>query len=187
MATARVFKTKEEFAHAISLLSRAEKARLRQASIYIAQVASLDAEDLLQEALVRGFQGTRRWPDHVDIVSFVAMVMKSLVSAERKKTTVRPERDPDDEGDPDVFADENPEGLGQRADDILIAEEERQALTALFEGDDEAQLIVEGLLGGVDGEQLREMVGLDETEYASKRRKIRRTLNKAYGAGKNSK
>lgn len=179
MADDCVFKSKEEFAEALSHLSRADNARLRQASLYLAQVGGLEADDLFQEAITRALEGKRRWPGHIDVVTFLAMVMRSLVSAESKKAARRPERDPDDEGDPDIYADENPEGLGRRSDEILISDEQRQALIGLFEGDDEAQLIIEGLLGGMEGEELRKFVGLNPTEYASKRRKIRRTLNQA--------
>jgi DNA-directed RNA polymerase specialized sigma24 family protein len=187
MATARIFKTKDEFAQALLRLTPAEKARLRHASVHVAQVADVDAEDLLQEAITRALAGKRRWPDHVDIVTFLAMVMKSLASAGQRSAARRPERDPDDEGDPDIYEDKNPEGLGQRADEILISEERRRAILAMFDGDDEAQLIVEGMLGGMEGEELRKFVDLNPTQYASKRRKIRRTLNLTYTARKDSK
>lgn len=181
------FKSKEEFAEAISNLTRAESARLRQASVYLAQIAALEAEDVLQEALTRALEGKRRWPDHVDIVTFLAMTMRSIVSGESRKASLRPERDPDDEGNPDIYADEGPEGLGRRADEILISDEQRRALIAMFDEDDEAQLIIEGMLGGMEGEELRNFVGLNPTQYASKRRKIRRVINHGYRARKGSK
>jgi DNA-directed RNA polymerase specialized sigma24 family protein len=189
MATARVFKSKEDFADEVSRLqrSRQQSARLRQAAIFLAKVGGLEADDLLQEAITRGIEGRRRWPDHIDIVTFLAMVMKSIVNGERRKAGLRPERDPDDEGDPDIHADTSPEGLGRRADDILVSEEERRALIGMFEGDDEAKMILEGRLGGMEGDELRQFVGLDETQYKSKLRKIRRAINKAYTAGKDRK
>jgi DNA-directed RNA polymerase specialized sigma24 family protein len=189
MATARVFKSKEEFASVVSRLEteKAQSARLRQAASFLAMMAGLEADDLLQEAITRGIEGRRRWPDHLDIVTFLVMVMKSVVDGERKKAARRPERQPDDEGDPDIHPDTSPEGLGRRADEILISEEERKALIGMFEGDAEAQLILEGRLGGMKGEELQQSVGLNPTQYKSKLRKIKRALNKTYTEGKDRK
>ena len=53
--------------------------------------------------------------------------------------------------------------------------------TRLFEDDIVAQTIVEGILENMRGEELRALAGLDETAYESKRRLIRRRLEKRKG------
>ena len=60
-------------------------------------------------------------------------------------------------------------------------EQARRDLYSLFEGDDEAGLILIGLGEGKEGEELRAETGLDNTAFATKRKLVRRKLN-AYSA-----
>jgi hypothetical protein len=68
--------------------------------------------------------------------------------------------------------------------DRLIAEEEASrlivALRGLFTDDAVALTLLEGMLEGLEGEALRALTGLSETEFASKRRLIRRRIDKAF-------
>lgn len=54
---------------------------------------------------------------------------------------------------------------------------------ALFDDDPDAQVIVEGDMDDWSAEELRAYTGLSQTAYDSKRRLIRRRLNKAYPGG----
>ena len=58
----------------------------------------------------------------------------------------------------------------------------RQGILSLFAGDEKACDIADGIIAGFEGEELRELVGLDKTTYASKRRSMRRTINKKINA-----
>ena len=56
-------------------------------------------------------------------------------------------------------------------------------LLEIFDGDDEAQLIVLGMLTGTQGAELKEATGLDQTSFNSKRRFVRRKINSAIEDG----
>jgi RNA polymerase sporulation-specific sigma factor len=54
-------------------------------------VAPCDAPDLLQEAFSRILEGGRNWPSDIEFLPFMAQVMRSIASTERRKTERRPE------------------------------------------------------------------------------------------------
>ena len=53
---------------------------------------------------------------------------------------------------------------------------------ALFDDDPQAQDILEGTMEDMTMEELRELTGLSQTAYDSKRRLIRRRIDRAYGS-----
>jgi hypothetical protein len=55
----------------------------------------------------------------------------------------------------------------------------RRATVDLFQDDLTAQVLVEGMMEGMDGEELRATTGLSKVGFASKRRLVRRRLDKA--------
>ena len=59
----------------------------------------------------------------------------------------------------------------------------RVCLLSLFEDDEIAQVILEGMMEGIEGEELQELTDLDNTAYQSKRRLIRRRINRKYPEG----
>ena len=56
-------------------------------------------------------------------------------------------------------------------------------LVSLFEDDEIAQVILEGMMEGIEGEELRKLTELDKTAYQSKRRLIRRRIEKRFPKG----
>ena len=56
-------------------------------------------------------------------------------------------------------------------------------LLSLFEDDEIGQVILEGMMEGVEGEELRKVTDLDNTAYQSKRRLIRRRIDKKLPKG----
>ena len=58
-------------------------------------------------------------------------------------------------------------------------QELEQKLINLFADDETAQLMVLGILEGESRAELQALSELDDTQFNSKRRKIRRTINKA--------
>jgi RNA polymerase sigma-70 factor (ECF subfamily) len=56
-------------------------------------------------------------------------------------------------------------------------------MLALFKDDPVARDLLEGIMEDFDADELRELTGLDKTAYASKRRLIRRTIDKHYPGG----
>ena len=59
----------------------------------------------------------------------------------------------------------------------------KAAMLALFEDDPTAQVILEGMMEGMEGEELRELTELNATAYQSKRRLIRRRIEKTFPEG----
>ena len=81
----------------------------------------------------------------------------------------------------------DPEELRLNAEDAAIGTQNvaaiHHAMLALFNDDSQARDLVEGIMEGFTADELRELTGLDETSYASKRRLIRRTIDKHYPEG----
>ena len=66
------------------------------------------------------------------------------------------------------------------ADEDGARERKRQEIIGLFADDLAAQVIVEGMMEGTRGEDLRALTDLDPTAYQSKRRLIRRRIEKRF-------
>lgn len=62
----------------------------------------------------------------------------------------------------------------------------RQTLLGLFPNDRQARDLVDGILAGYEGEELRTLTDLDQKGYASKRRLVRRTIDKHHPRGRKS-
>jgi hypothetical protein len=73
-------------------------------------------------------------------------------------------------------------------EEIMVTAQEneatRQAVLGLFPTDQQARDLADGILAGYEGEELRALTDLDKTSYASKRRLMRRTIDKHYPEGK---
>jgi hypothetical protein len=63
------------------------------------------------------------------------------------------------------------------------AEAFRQAMLGLFPNDPQARDLLDGIMEGYEGEELRALTNLDETGFASKRRLIRRRIDKNFPEG----
>jgi hypothetical protein len=178
-------RTRAEIAAAIRALSPAQWARLRAiAGHYHALGCPMEAKDLLQEAFRRALD-ERNCPLSVDIVRFLDLAMRSirdgeLNRAKRRPVLVSPQP-------PAGEATEAPDAIDPalNAEERLVAADEdgarerkRQQVIGLFADDLAAQVIVEGMLEGTRGEDLRAITDLDPTAYQSKRRLIRRRIEK---------
>ena len=175
--------TQLEVKRSITALAAVDWLRLHKVARVLCGTASFDADDLLQEAFRRVLDGTRQCARTVHIVHFLAGVMRSIASDWRKARKRRPE-----------MSLVTPAGAlqevviqvrdqGPIADEWLERSEEaaclRAAILALFADDCVAQSMLEGIMDGVAGQQLRTLTQLSETQFASKRRLIRRRIAKA--------
>lgn len=178
--------TREELEESIAAFSNADRLRLRSAAQLYA-IYPVEPDELVQEALCRALAGTRKCPRNVSVVRFVAEAIRSIAHDEfRKVENRRDEVSVDDETieNPDSITPQEP---GPTAEERMILNEQYQEtenrLLELFEDDEEAQLIILGMLSGAEGVELKEATGLDQTGFNSKRRKVRRTMNKAIENG----
>lgn len=178
-------RTRAEIASAIRALSPAQWTRLRKVAGYYALGRLMEAEDLLQEGFRRALD-ERKCPVSVDIVRFLAEAMRSIRDGELKRAKRRPVlvSPPPPGGQPAQARDAidpapNAEERLAAADEGGARERKRQEIIGLFADDPAAQVIVEGIMEGMRGEDLRALTDLDPTGYESKRRLIRRRVEKA--------
>jgi len=122
-----------------------------------------DYQDLFHEAIARILEGKRNWPTKVPFVPFVAGVMRAIAWEWRAET------------------------IKERSGEAAVSEEgsviariDTGKFLALFEDDAVAREIVVGIMEGARGEELWQSSGLSKTEYESKRRKIRRRIEKLW-------
>jgi DNA-directed RNA polymerase specialized sigma24 family protein len=176
--------TQVEVKRSISVLTAADWLRLHKVARALCRDAAFGADDLLQEAFQRALDGTRQCARTLDIVHFLAGVMRSIASDWRKARKRRPEMSLVTEAGSlqDVVL--QVRDSAPVADEVLAVNEEaarlKAAVLALFIDDGLAQRLLEGIMDGFAGAQLRSLFGLSETEFASKRRLIRRRIDKAY-------
>jgi len=176
--------TAEELRAAIEGFADLDWHRLNRVAAYWARYHRVEPDDLLQECLVRVFEGSRPWPLGLPIHNFMSGVMRSIGSDWKKARRRRPEVH--------LISDDG-QLVDDPPDDCLNAEaaiketqecqQIKRAILALFEDDLDAQTIVEGDMENMEGEELRHLTGLDLNAFASKRRLIRRRIDKAYPQG----
>jgi hypothetical protein len=179
-------RSRDDIAKAVRELTPAEWIRLRKSAAFWATGRSIGAKDLLQEAFARAMDG-RVCPADVGIVKFLAQTMRSIVSGEGEKIENKlllVSADVSEIVAQKVLGFRDP---AAGAEQQIVSEETvveiRSAILALFDDDSAAQLIAEGLMDDIDGEELRALCELDVTAYNSKRRLVRRRIEKAFPKG----
>lgn len=167
-------------------LSEAGWVRLQKIAGSLGGVYRIEAEDLLHEACCRALDGRRRCPRHVDLFKFLGDAMKSIASDTLKSQIRHPELRlvSSSESEDDVF---DPPDNRQNIEDELANEQEamqiKQRILDLFQDDPIAQVMTEGIMEGMEGEELRDLTSLDKAAFASKRRLIKRRITRAYPEG----
>ena len=146
----------------------------------------IDPGDLLQEAVKRTLDGTRKCKRGVDFLVFLKNAMRSIASAKRKKEV--PENDiafskDEHSGDIAGMPASSPEENALAQERAEAYEAKLQAIFDLFKDDENATAILMGHEEGLSAQEIREMWGMDETTYNSTRRRIRRTVDKKYPEG----
>lgn len=178
----RAFRQPHEISDALGSLGALGWARLRKIAAILVAGGRGREDELLQETMLRVLDGGRPWPQGVLLMPFLAGVMKSVAHGQRAKVARSPTRRATSlyDGSGALMIDMTDAGL--TPEDALAEEQAagrlRQRVAAAFDGDFDAQMLVEGMLDGLEGEPLRALTGLDMTAYASKRRLIRRRLTK---------
>lgn len=181
-ATAR---SRAEIVEAMRRLSAADWVRLKKVAAYYARPA-IPPLDLLQEAFVRALDGSRVCPAHVDAVRFLAEAMRSIADGEQEMADRRPALVFFEGGSGAAEAMDFPDPAPGVEYRIVQAEQDarmRADLLTLFDDDPAAKDILEGTMEGMTAADLRELTGLDRTAYDSKRKLIRRRIDKRYPEG----
>jgi hypothetical protein len=178
----------DEIATAIHALTDAQWIRLRKASGYFAWIPALSGEDLLQEAFCRALAGSRQCPTGVDVVKFLIDAMRSIANGENEKVENQIDTVPVVQPGVATYGAVDPKDSTDSQEETMVAAEineaTRQAILGLFPNDQQARDLADGILAGYEGEDLRALTDLDQKGYASKRRFMRRTIDKHYPEGR---
>lgn len=181
--------SEEETRQTLSALSDADWLRLGKISRRFS-FGRIDPDDLLQRTFVAILSGERKWPRDISLMCFMVGAIKSLASSQFKSLNNSPELhlvgaaedDPEEEILETTMPDPAP-----NSEQSLISEQETkaicQAVLQLFEDDEIAQVIIEGHMDEMSAADLRELTGLDQTAYNSKKRLIRRRIDRAFPEG----
>jgi hypothetical protein len=157
--------SRTEVERTILSLSDGEKTALvKIASLYARKRNTpYDHEDLLYEAYTRIIDGRRKWPKGEPAIKFIGGVIVSLAWEWRNSVEVNQELELGDKG---------------AEEQSTIARIDAKRIVDLFADDAVAQRLVAAMIEGARGEELQNLSGLTNTEYESKRRKIRRRLER---------
>jgi RNA polymerase sigma-70 factor (ECF subfamily) len=131
--------------------------------------------DLLQEAVARVLNGTRRAPEGVPVVAFLAGVMKSI-RAEHWRRVRRQGRADDSSREALLRESEQLPDSAPDPERTLLAQSELQAITRRFANDPLILQIIAALADGLSAEEICTSLGLTRTEYDSARKRMRRAL-----------
>jgi DNA-directed RNA polymerase specialized sigma24 family protein len=165
---------------ALNLIGRMDFLRLKSIARWHARGLPPDVtwDDLLQEAITRVLVGSRRQPQGVKMVAFLAGIMRSLRAEHWRRARQGP-------GSGDTLRIDHKRDLSKEAalrdsapdpEQSLMAREELCAIEGLFAGDMVALRIIAGLAEGRSAAQIRDAAGISKTDYDSARRRMRRAL-----------
>ena len=169
-----------EVAMALNLISRMDFLRLKAIARLHARGLPPDVswDDLLQEAFTRALVGSRRKPQSVPMVAFLAGIMRSLRAEHWRRTRGGPASCEtmriDHQRDLSRAAE-----LRDPASDLeqsLLASEQIEALERLFAGDVVVLGIIAALAEGRSAAQIRATMKISKTVYDSARKRLRRAL-----------
>lgn len=133
--------------------------------------------DLLQEAFARVLDGSRKCPQGLGMVTFLAGVMRSLRAEYFRRARRVAARLPQMLAELDLSGPEDE--ASDPASDLersLIAMQQLAEIDRLFADDSRALQIIEGLFDGWSPEQIRVRYDMSKTEYDSTRKRMRRVF-----------
>lgn len=141
----------------------------------------MDPEDLLHEAIARTLAGGRSCPEHVDTSTYLCNAMLSIASTarERRDREIEDSAADDESGDRAAVI-----AASAKAGDPTVrhakAADSLKRLEAAFAGDTQAEAVIIGLANQWTPAEIQEVGEMDETQYHSARRRVRRTLERRF-------
>jgi DNA-directed RNA polymerase specialized sigma24 family protein len=180
------FLTTDEVSGAISALTAIDKQKLRKAAQMLCRFNGLsDHEGLLQEALVRAFEGIRQCRRGIPLLTFLVGAMKSIASSASKsasRSPIDPFSPPPDELENAPHREDGADILNAPSpEQIVLARMELAECESWFTDDSEVQDLILAIAIGLEGKELEEELHwtatLHNTVRTRMRRKIRQKLN----------
>jgi DNA-directed RNA polymerase specialized sigma24 family protein len=177
----------DEVRDAITALTTADLIRLKKVGTLYAVGVGVEGMEVLNEAVRRALDGTRKCPRDVSMTVFLVNVMRSMASSGRTKAKEEPIMESMSstlDAGPALL---EPASEKRNVEELRLAREEAQgrlqALEELFLDDEDAQLVLMGDLDDMSADEIRALGGWDEQSYATIRRRIRRKIGTRYPQG----
>ena len=182
----------EEVREGLEALSQADWARLKLAGRHFAARSDMAGDDIVQEAFLRVLT-TRRCLRRFTVVEFVLGTMRSVASEEPRARAQRyargqgglaPETEKivlDPLGDT-VFVAADPSPEDQALSSVFLSRALQQ-VARCYEGDDELELLAEGLFDGQRGKELEELLGVDAKGLAAIKKRLARKITAKFPDG----
>ncbi len=184
-STTKTVFSADEISEKLNNLSTADFVRIRKIAAFYGK-GYIEPDELISKAFIAILSGARNCPTDVNVIAFLANTMRSLASSNFKSLDRSPEFlevIPSIEGEFDGLPSRDYPSQSPSAEETLLLTEEIGFVLSLFADDEITHLIVEGLLEGMSSSELQELACLDKTSYESKRKLIRRRLDKAKSKG----
>jgi len=167
----------DEFSDRLERMTPFEALALKKiARMYVGEQ---DAEDLRHEAYARVFGGERPWPTDVELIPFLAGVMRSLATDARRKELRRQHLHVVPR-DGDQLELENIRSHNPTPEDEVTATSELQAMKKLFASDHVGLTFLEAKVAEFDRQETMVLCEADDKGYDTISRRVRRTLEKGY-------
>jgi hypothetical protein len=167
----------DELRAAIAEFKDLDWLRVKKAAVHFSKRCRCEWSDLQNEALVRSLDGRRKCPRNVAVTTFLGNVIRSIASEE-------------DEMDGHVALSDELEAQQNSASGLtdltkpsdpaastMDAQKMIAEAIAAFDGDETGEMLFEGTVDGMEGQELREFLELSQKDFDSKRRFVRRRLN----------
>ena len=132
--------------------------------------------DVLNEAIARVLDGSRRWPPGVPLLAFLSGVMRSICDdywrrARRDLGLLVRFEDFVDLAAPGEETESTPD-----PERVLAAGQALAAVDRLFAGDPPVLKIIAGLADGLTAKEICRVYGMSECEYDTARKRMRRAI-----------
>lgn len=162
-------------------LSSADILRLGQIAKKYSRRCLMDADELLNAAIVVIASGTRKFPRNVPLLAVMAETMKSIAYNEKRKVNRKfSPIDDDPENDPILnIVDENIHIENEISDN-----QELDSIYKLFENDGDVTLLLMAKYDGLNPDEICEMENWDRKKYNSVQKRLRRGLNQRFPNGR---
>ncbi len=171
----------EEVYEKLSELDAATWTKLMNIAKLIDYSYNFNPEDLLQDVCDKLLSEKRRWPKELNIYVFFKHTMNSIFSNEQKKNqAILSLHSTNENGDELIDA------ISDKKIDIeqgIFLRQQKEDIRNLFEDDDIAKDLVDGRMENLKRSELLELTGLNDKEYDTKWKKIRRRINKKHPGG----
>jgi DNA-directed RNA polymerase specialized sigma24 family protein len=182
------FLSTAEISAKIAALSPADQRKLRKAANFISRTNGLDeGQALLQEAMVRAFEGRRRCRCDLEVVPFLFGAMRSIAHSaakSAKRSPVNPYAELPEDVDEVSLKEARDRADLRNPERDVVANDMIQKIDDLFKEDQPAREVLLAMADGYQGDELREVLGIDKTQHNTIRKRILRhteELGKLWG------